>query len=598
MHRWDTFNIHINETNGLSQHTCCPKCHNKKEKPTETLYVDLAEQSWFCFHCGYAGTLYEGEKKLINDDTLTEPWKLNPKLHNEYQEKKKLSNTILKTFSERGISAETLNHFGIHTTKHYFSNTQEFSNCLCYPYYKNGKIFNNVYFYGKQKTFDIGGVPICFNYDAIDLEETYIVFDEMEVFTFHEANIHNVISLFGGYSANYYKPEVYETKLLECLTNIEDKISKIKKIVIAMPSTQTGYKIKEELLRRLGKEKCWILELGEKNSTFNDLFVNFGNEKFTSVAKNPFAIPVRGIFEVDDVESAIDNMYQHGLRKGASTGIETLDEFYTVLPGQWTVVTGIPGHGKSNLLDQILVNLSNNEDWRFAIFSPEHQPIARHFTSIMEKYHSKPFDIGYHNRISEEELEQGKKWLKRHFSIILPHEDDSWSIDGVLSLAKVLVYRKGIKGLVIDPWNEIDHARPSNQTETEYVSSVLSKIRKFARKYDVHVWLVAHPAKLYKDKDGKYPVPTPYDISGSAHYRNKADNCITVWRNVGGADQTVADVHVQKIKLKEIGKVGLVSLRFDTITNSYIDDIDQDKRVKALENGEVVQTEKLKKTFY
>jgi len=595
---WDSFNIHIDETNGLTQHTCCPKCHNKKEKHTETLFVDLSEQSWFCFHCGYAGNTVAGEQKLTHDETLTEPWKLNPKLNNDYQEKKKLSANILKTFAERGISEQTLEHFQIHTTKHYFLKTEYFSNCLCYPYFKNGNIYNNVYFYGKQKTFDIGGVPICFNYDGINDEETYIVLDEMEVFSFYEAGIKNVIGIFGGYLSSDFRLETYENKILECLTNIEDKIQNIKKIVIAMPSTVHGTKIKDEILRRLGREKCWTIDLGEKNTSFNDLLVDFGQSKFQQFLKNAKAIPVRGIFEVDDVEDEMDRIYEYGLRKGASTGISSLDEHYTILPGQWTVVTGIPGHGKSNILDQILVNLSNKEDWKFAIFSPEHQPIARHFASIMEKYYAKPFDIGYHNRISPEEIAEGKKWLKRHFSIILPHEDDSWSIDGVLNLARILVYRKGIKGLVIDPWNEIDHARPSNQTETEYVSSVLTKIRKFARKYDVHVWLVAHPSKLYKDKDGKYPVPTPYDISGSAHYRNKADNCITVWRNVGGVDQAVADIHIQKIKLKEVGKVGLVSLRFDVVTNSYIDDIDQDKRVKALESGESVPTEKLIKTFY
>jgi len=598
MYTWNTFNIQISDPTMAIQTTCCPKCHNKKLKTTETLQIDLAEQSWFCFHCGYAGTLFEGEQKLVYDEVATKPWSLNPLLHGIQNPPKKLSPTILKTFADKGITETTLLHFKIHTSRHYFPSTGEFSSCLCYPYTKNQLIYNNVYFYGKHKTFDIGGVPICFNYDGIQTEEIYIVMDEMEVFSFYEAGIKNAISLFGGYQTNDYNIDTLEAKLLECLTNIESNIEQVKKIIIAMPNTLLGNRIKEEILRRLGREKCWVIELAEKDSTFNDLLINYGKDKFIVLAKNAKAIPIRGIFEIEDVEEHLEHIYRHGLRKGASTGFSTLDKFYTILPGQWTVITGIPGHGKSNLLDQILVNLANNEEWKFGIFSPEHQPIARHFASIMEKYYSKPFDIGNYNRITEEELVNGKKWLKRHFSIILPHEDDSWTIDGVLSLAKILVYRKGIKGLVIDPWNEIEHSRPNNQTETEYVSTVLTKIRKFARKYDTHVWLVAHPAKLYKDKDGKYPVPTPYDISGSAHYRNKADNCITIWRNVGGADQSVADIHIQKIKLKEVGQVGLASLRFDVVTNSYIDDIDQDRRVKALENGDIVSTERLRKSFY
>jgi twinkle protein len=454
-----------------------------------------------------------------------------------------------------------------------------------------------VYFYGKHRNSEIGGVETCFNYDKIDLEHTYLVFDELEVFTFYESGIENVVSLFGGLTYDKDNFEKSSSRALEFLQNIEDKINKIKKITLALPNNDVANHLKEELLRRLGKERCWVVQPPENNYSWNDVFSEYGKHKMTFLLDTAKPIPVRGIFEIDDIEDKFDDLYYKGLKRGALTGWPTLDEHYTVVPGQWTVVTGIPGHGKSNFLDALFVNLAKWEDWKFAIFSPENQPLERHFANIMEKYFEQPFDVGKMGRISEEQKEDGKTWLKKHFSVILPHEDDSWSIDGVLSLAKVLVFRKGIKGLVIDPWNELDHSRPSNQTETEYISSTLTKIRQFARNYNVHVWLVAHPAKLYKDKDGKYPVPTPYDISGSAHYRNKADNAITVWRNVGHEDQSCSDIHVQKIRFKEVGKVGLVSLRYDFISGAFIDDIDQDKRRKALEDGEVVPTEKLRRRY-
>jgi twinkle protein len=421
--------------------------------------------------------------------------------------------------------------------------------------------------------------------------------NELEVFTFHECGKFNTISLFGGETLEDTSDKT-KNKMLDFLSNIEDRINLVKKVTLALPNTDKGNMLRDELLRRIGKERCWIVQPPETDYCWNDILVDYGKQKLLWLLDTAKPIPVRGIFDIDDVEDKLDELYYKGLRKGYSTGFNSLDEYYTVVPGQWTIVTGIPGHGKSNILDGIMVNLAKDDDWRFGIFSPENQPIARHFASIMEKYHEAPFDIGRPGRITEEQKENGKKWLKEHFSIILPDEDDNWSIDGVLELAKVLVYRKGMKGLVIDPWNELDHSRPSNQTETEYVSSVLTKIRQFARNYDVHVWLVAHPAKLYKDKDGKYPVPTPYDISGSAHYRNKADNAITAWRNVGHDDQTVADIHIQKIRFKEVGKVGLCSLRFDPISGCYIDDIDQSKRRQALEEGIIIPTDKLRRSFY
>jgi twinkle protein len=600
MYRWSDFNINVGEDNlelteGILE-AGCPKCSHTTQSGRNTLYINMGDQSWFCKHCGFAGNLLQGSQIVPQNGTQLVPWRLNPYIH-EYVPTSNLSKSAIENFKKKKISESTLAHFKIGQTKTYFPQLENNMNCIVYPYYQNHQVVNLVYFYGKHRNSEIGGVETCFNYDKIDLEHTYLVFDELEVFTFYESGIENVISLFGGLTYDKDNFEKSSSRALEFLQNIEDKVNKIKKITLALPNNDVANHLKDELLRRLGKERCWVVQPPENNYSWNDVFSEYGKHKMTFLLDTAKPIPVRGIFEIDDIEEKFDDLYYKGLKRGALSGWPTLDEYYTVVPGQWTVVTGIPGHGKSNFLDALFVNLAKWEDWKFAIFSPENQPLERHFANIMEKYFEQPFDVGKMGRISEDQKEDGKAWLKKHFSVILPHEDDSWSIDGVLSLAKVLVFRKGIKGLVIDPWNELDHSRPSNQTETEYISSTLTKIRQFARNYNVHVWLVAHPAKLYKDKDGKYPVPTPYDISGSAHYRNKADNAITVWRNVGHEDQSCSDIHVQKIRFKEVGKVGLVSLRYDFISGAFIDDIDQDKRRKALEDGEVIPTEKLRKRY-
>lgn len=88
--------------------------------------------------------------------------------------------------------------------------------------------------------------------------------------------------------------------------------------------------------------------------------------------------------------------------------------------------------------------------------------------------------------------------------------------------------RYGIRGLLVDPYNELDHQRPSHMSETEYVSQMLTKIKRFAQHHDVHVWFVAHPRQL---RDWKGQPPTMYDISGSAHFINKADNGLVIHRN-------------------------------------------------------------------
>jgi twinkle protein len=168
-------------------------------------------------------------------------------------------------------------------------------------------------------------------------------------------------------------------------------------------------------------------------------------------------------------------------------------------------------------------------------------------------------------------------WLGQHITFLMPDEEAP-SIAHLLDLAKIQVYRHGIKGLILDPWNEIEHNRPAGLSETEYISQVLSQIRRFARNHGVHIWIIAHPTKLRKAETGEYagqyPPPTPYDISGSAHFRNKADNCITIWRNVELNNNRV-EVHIQKIRFREIGKPGMVELIYEPSCGRFHEPVEE-----------------------
>jgi twinkle protein len=125
---------------------------------------------------------------------------------------------------------------------------------------------------------------------------------------------------------------------------------------------------------------------------------------------------------------------------------------------------------------------------------------------------------------------------------------------------------------VIDPWNELEPLRPAGMSETEYVSHCLKRIRVFARQRQVHVWIVIHPQKLYRDDKGRYPVPTLYDCSGSAHWRNKADNGIVVWRDLSEADSPEVQIHVQKIRFRQVGRRGMVTLYYESVCATYRDE--------------------------
>jgi len=155
-----------------------------------------------------------------------------------------------------------------------------------------------------------------------------------------------------------------------------------------------------------------------------------------------------------------------------------------------------------------------------------------------------------------------------YFPMILPAQESDWTVDSILDIGKKLVRRHGMRALVIDPWNELEDVRPSSMTETEYTGKCLKRMRQFSRYHDVHTFLIAHPTKLYRNKDGQYPVPTLYDCSGSANFRNKPDNGIVVWRDLNDPSKPV-DVHVQKIRDRAVGEVGGMPFRYDRVLADY-----------------------------
>lgn len=273
----------------------------------------------------------------------------------------------------------------------------------------------------------------------------------------------------------------------------------------------------------------------------------------------------------------LERLWEAGLPSGESTGWPSVDKHYTVVPGQLTVLTGWPGSGKSEWLDALLLTLAK-KGWRFGIFSPENHPVELHVAKFLEKLAGKPFGAGPTERISKDELAELTDEIKDWFGFLQPtinSDRTSFSIDEILDACEAHFRTEGMwgrsvkKGLVIDPWNELEHGRPHQLSETEYTSMVLSRVRGWARKNNVHVWIVAHPQKLRRDDGGKLPVPRPDSISGSIHWWNKADNAITVWRQLDEPTKQEVCIYVHKIRFKHVGRPGMVELRYDRVTGRY-----------------------------
>jgi len=268
-----------------------------------------------------------------------------------------------------------------------------------------------------------------------------------------------------------------------------------------------------------------------------------------------------------DLKDEVLTLRKTGVPRGVSTGFSSLDENYRVPLGQITIITGMPGSGKTTFLNHLMINLMENYDWSFLIYSGENVPYSNYAARLISTYLKKPFYQGPEQRLTEEETLYGLQFLEAHGEYF-DQEEDVLTVAGVLREAAALLEKRPFKGLILDPWSEFDHTTDTTQSETNVFGQELSLIRGFARRHNIHVWIVAHPRQQHRNKDGEYVVPTAYDISGSANFRNRADFCLTIHRAI---ESTGTEVHVQKVRFAENGQVGIIGLGFDRATSRYSD---------------------------
>lgn len=561
MKTWADFRIELPGGAHGEIDVTCPECsHTRKKKTARCLSVNVEKGCWTCMHCGWNGGLLQGGS-AARDEHWRRPAFVLPVAHPIPDE---LDVSLVQWFAVRSIPAKVLRRNRIHLRTVYMPQVEDRIKAVCFPYYRGEELVNCKY-RDKEKNFRMEAGAERILYGLNDLAERCVIVEgEIDKLSVEVAGCEACVSVPDGAPATNAKNYASKFTFLDT-----EALDVVKEWIIAVDNDEPGQRLEQELVRRFGAERCRRVTWPEGCKDANDVLVKYGADELRDCLARAKEYPLHGVIDVASIAQAIDLLYEEGERPGLSTGWRNLDEHYTVRPGELTVVTGIPNSGKSNFVDALLVNLAKEHAWSFGVFSPENQPLANHASRLMEKFARKPFRPGPTPRMSPEQMRETREWIDFHFSFILPEDDDDWTIEHIMKSAAALVQRRGIRGVVIDPWNELEHMRPERMTETEYTSHCLKRLRQFARKHQIHVWIVAHPAKMYRDKDGKYPVPTLYDISGSAHFRNKTDNGIVIWRDLINTAEPV-EVHIQKIRFREVGKLGVVKFKYDPVIADYL----------------------------
>lgn len=548
------------------------KCPLHDEK-TASFSVPNDNNFYKCFGCGKSGDVfslvmelnkisYPEALKFVANKYNIELDEIKSKYEKPIQRLEKIDTRLIEWFEGRGISNNTLLRFGITQSIEWMPKANKETTTICFNYFQNNEIVN-IKFRAAQKDFKLnkGSKLIFYNIDAIKDETTAVIVEgEIDCLSMYEAGIYNVISVPNGANAN-------GVINLQYLDNCISYFDKIEKVVIAVDSDAAGERLKAELARRLGKDRCQFLKYPADCKDANDVLVKYGKEKLKEVANNPIDFPIDGIITSESIEQDLLNFYENGYPKGTEIKIDGFNEHLRLADGQITIVTGSPGSGKSEFIDYIMATTSVTDNWKWGICSFENIPASFHATKIAEKLSGKSFDYrkDQNQRISKDELEFIIPHINYNFNFVNTGTADT-TIDGILLKAAELVRKKGIKGFLIDPWNYIQHNIPIGQSETLYISDALTKIKMAAFKLGIHIFIVAHPAKLMKDKSGNYEIPTLYSISGSAHFYNKADNGFTVYRN---KELNTVEIHIQKVRNSWNGKVGVLEYTYDTFTRKY-----------------------------
>ena len=367
---------------------------------------------------------------------------------------------------------------------------------------------------------------------------------------------------------------------MEYLDNCSDWFIGLHEIIIATDGDEAGEMLKDELIRRLGVERCKIISYpleevvptqdGRKRrcKDFNEVLQYLGKEVLINVINNADSIPIEGVYEVEDIFPQMLENFRRGIQLAPTTRFDETDEYFRWKKGDVNLFTGYANWGKTFYVLQMQLTKSIWDGWRWAVFSPENYPANDFYDDLVEMYVGKWLD-----KMNEQEYTDACKFIGDHIFYVYP--EDSHDINSINEKFRYLVMKKGIDGVLVDPFNQLDHNQKAYQREDQYLSDVLKDIKRFALLNNIVYNIIAHPKNPTYQEGKMLPVVDMYDIHGGSMWGNKADQIVSYHRPSFHEDKNSTDVeiYVQKVKRKRTGgKQGHFPIRLNWTKKRYEED--------------------------
>ncbi len=512
----------------------CPLCSSSR-KP-ENRKAKCSSYDWerglgTCHNCDKSFQLHTYKRKGKAEREYVKP---------EVTKVNLVKDKTLEWFKTRGITKNTLDELKVSIGKEFMPQTGKTENTIQFNYYVGGQL-TNVKYRDARKNFKLykGAEKVFYNIDNIVGHDTCIIVEgEMDVLALHEAGITNAISVPNGATLN--------TNNLDYLDNCIDYFDDMDKIIIAVDSDAPGQALQAELIRRLGAETCYLATFDDCKDA-NEYLLKYGSKDLLSRITNAKPVPLENVTTFRDIEDEVTDFVRNGFKKGFQIGLDNFDNIFSTYTGQFITVTGIPSSGKSDFVDQMVVGYNQQYGWKTAFASPENAPTYLHAHKLMRKVWG---DMPTKGDIGRDKWNQVADHVNDNFFFI---DMERYTLESVLRKGAELVKRKGIKCLVIDPYNKVRDVDCTTEDVNRYTMEYLTKIETFAKKYDVLVFIVAHPTKMYKDSNGKIEEPTMYNIKGGGEWYDASYHGLLVHRDY---ELKTTKVKVLKVKFQNLGENG------------------------------------------
>lgn len=551
---------------GGSEKTKCPQCSDgRKNKADKPLSVNITAGDYCCHNCGWKGNVRSFAAKREFKNFSKPPADVLKNIL--------IKENVVTWFSDRAISKATLDKFMIFVKREWMPQTQKEENCICFPYIKNGELVNIKYRDG-HKNFRLhkDAELVFFNMQSIgDKKHCIIVEGEIDCMAAYEAGIgHDLVADDNGemIADDFSKWAIISVpngaskgnQKMDYLDNCAEWFVGLHEIIIATDGDEAGQVLGQELIRRLGVERCQTVSYpieevvpqkggGKRRcKDLNEVLQHLGKDVVLNVVSNADNIPVEGVYEVGDIFPSMLENFRSGVPLAPTTRFPETDLYWRWKKGDLGLFTGYANWGKTFYVLQMMLTKSIWDGWKWAVFCPENYPANDFYDDIVEMYVGK-----WLREMTEQEYIDACKFIGEHIFYVYP--DDSHDVNSIHEKFRYLVMKKGVDGVLIDPFNQLDHTQKAYQREDQYLSEILKDMKRFALLNAVVYVIVAHPKNPNYQEGKVLPVVDMYDIAGGAMWGNKMDLIVSYHRPRFHEDKnsTEVEVYVQKLKRKRTG---------------------------------------------